>query len=161
MSITDFATKYIPSANPFGGELVMSFTIANDGNVSLSANATTSASTIFGIPVGSQTTSEVEEITPGSFRSYQVSVPSVGQWFYLVPKVTLQPKVDEDAINPGALQEVTRDAAIWQVPYSWLALLAFVLMIIFMIRARIKRRRRQVAEWLEFTDAEAKSKVQG
>lgn len=160
LSVSDFSAKYLPSFNPFGGSLVMSFTISNGGNVSLLADATTSASTIFGIPLGSTATSVVDEITPGASRSYQVVVPNVPQWFYMVPKVELQPKVDKDAINPGALLPVTRDAAIWEFPYAFVALIVLIVVAYLLIRARIQRRRRQVTQWLEFTEAEAKSRTE-
>jgi len=160
LTVSNLTTSYTPSINPFAGTVNMSFTISNPGNVSLSADVTTSASTVFGIPVGSEATSQVSEMTPGTTRAYSVTVPNVGQWVMLNPKVVLVPRVDKDALNPGAMSVVTRDTQMWVVPYTWLVLLVLIAAVISGIRSRRASSRRQVASWLEFTEAEAKQKAE-
>jgi len=159
LTVSNLSTSYTPSINPFAGTINMSFTINNPGNVSLNADVTTSATTVFGIPVGSQATSQVSEMTPGTTRTYSVAVPNVGQWVMLNPKVVLVPRVDKDALNPGAMTIVTRDTQMWVVPYTWIVVAIIIVAIIVGLRSRRTRSRKQVASWLEFTEAEAKQKA--
>lgn len=159
LTVSNLTANYVPSINPFDGTINMSFTINNQGNVSLKADTKASATTLFGIPVGDVSVAEVEEMTPGSSRSYMVTVPHVGQWLWINPKVTLTPKVDNDAINPGALAIVDREQTVWVFPFSWAAILVLLGFVLLALRSRLTRRRKQVATWLAFAEAEAEKKA--
>jgi archaellum component FlaG (FlaF/FlaG flagellin family) len=159
LTISNLTSSYTPSLNPFAGSINMSFTISNPGNVALKADVVTSATTFFGIPVGSSAHSQVEELTPGTNRVYSVVVPNVGQWVLVSPKVSLTPIVDKTALNPGVMTVVEREASVWVFPFTWIAVLVLILVLVIVFRASRANRRRQVATWIEAAEAEAKQKV--
>jgi len=159
LSVSNMRASYTPAFNPFDGVVTESFTIVNKGNVSLKAVAFADVSGIFGIPLATQAVAPVTEILPGTTREYTITIPSVGQWVYLNPKIKLVPDVDKDALNPGALVTISRDTGLWVFPTTWVIILVILAIIYFVIRTRIKSRQRQVKQWLAYADAEAKRKA--
>ncbi len=159
LTITSFSSTYNPSWNPFDGTIVEQFTVANNGNVSLKAQALAQVFSVFGAQIGPKTRGEMSEILPGTSRVFAISVPHVGQWVYLLPTVTLVPSVDADALNPGVLAHIHRDSPLWMMPYSWLVLLAFISAIWYLIRKRIVKKNAEIAKWLTFTEIDAKRKA--
>ena len=135
------------------------FTVANTGNVSLQATALTQVFNAIGMQVGPKTRGNLKEILPGTSRLFALSVPHVGQWVYLDPTVTLIPKVEKDALNPGVLAHIHRDSPLWIIPYSWLVILAVLAGIWNLIRRRALKKNKEIAKWLEFTAQDAKRRA--
>jgi hypothetical protein len=50
----------------------------------------------------------------------------------------------------------------WKVfiSFSWIVIIAFILSVWLIIRFRISKRNRQMVQWLEYTEAEARRKAQ-
>jgi len=159
LSVSDMRATYMPAFNPFDGTVTESFTIVNQGNVSLKAVAFADVTGIFGIPLATQAVAPVTEILPGTTREYTISIPAVGQWVFLSPKIKLVPDVDKDALNPGALVTISRETSLWVFPTTWVIIFVILAIIYFVIRTRIKNRQRQVKQWLAYAEAEAKRKA--
>ena len=159
LTVSNMRAVYTPSFYPLDGVVTENFTIVNSGNVSLKAVAFANVTGIFGIPLANQVVAPVTEIAPGTSRDYTITISGVGQWVFLNPQIKLVPDVDKDALNPGALLSISRDTTLWEFPTTWFILIVIVMSIVFVIRRRLAKRRRQVAQWLEYTEAEARRKA--
>jgi hypothetical protein len=83
-------------------------------------------------------------------------MPSVGQWVFLHPTVTLKTYLDKDALSAGKLPEVVRDVILWIFPTTIVIVAVLILIIALVIRGSIRNRQQQVKRWLEYTEAEAR-----
>lgn len=159
LTIAGLNATYNPQWNPFSGTTTMTFTIRNNGNVSLGAHLVAGTKTFFGIPAGQLARQDVPEMLPGSTRTLSVTVPGVPQVGYLNPYVSLQPTVDADALNPGPLAVVDRDTVIAAIPW-WLLVVALLVGGYFLFRTlRRKNDGKRAAAWVEYTEAEARRKA--
>lgn len=156
LSVSNISATYIPSFNPFEGTIIEKFTVTNVGNVSLSAKAFASVAGPFGIPLAANRTYNVEEVSPGAHRDFELSMVGVGQWVFLHPNVNLVTYVDKDALNAGRLPVVSRDVIIWVFPTTFFIILVLVLIVALVIRGTVRNRQRQVKRWLAYTEAEAR-----
>ena len=159
LTIASMTASYAPTFNPFAGETTVTYTVRNAGNVALAADMTVVVKGLFGIGLGDTVKLELDEMLPGSTRTVSVVVPGVGQWVYLDPSVSLAPKVEPDALNPGPLPVVNRDVVIFVVPWVLLALIVLGLGIWAWIRFSRARNDRNAKAWVEYTEAEARRKV--
>jgi dihydroorotate dehydrogenase (fumarate) len=154
MTVSSISAHYEPSLNPFTGTVHITYTLTNNGNVSLGANSAASVKGIFGIPLSGVMRNDIPEMLPGTSRSMTVEVEGVGQWVYLNPTVSIAATIDEDAINPGALPGAERDVLLFVPPFALLILAALGVGIYFFIRHRKKREAQRAKAWLEFIKEE-------
>jgi len=159
-SIANMVARYEPTLNPFDGTMYVSFSMQNTGNISLSADAITKVSGIFGIPLGAEKTIKVPELLPGLGRDVTLKINGIGQWAIFTPTVKMKATISKNALDAGKLPIVTRDTTMVSAPFSWIVLIAFVLSVWLIIRFRINKRNRQMVQWLEYTEAEARRKAQ-
>ncbi|WP_157802731.1 hypothetical protein [Compostimonas suwonensis] len=160
LTISNVSAVYNGEVNPFTGSTDVTFTVVNNGNVALGATTLVGASALFGIPAGEPQRGELSELLPGNSQTMTVRVPGVPQVGYLNPYVKLAPTVDEDALNPGPLREVSRDTIILAMPWLLLGLLVIAAIVFFGIRIRNKRDEKNARAWLEYAEAEALRKAQ-
>jgi hypothetical protein len=154
MTVSSITADYVPSLNPFAGTVNLTFTLTNNGNLSLGAKTASVVKGLFGIPLSGVARTEVPEMLPGTSRSMTVSVDGVGQWIFLNPSVSIAGTIDADAINPGPLPSAQRDVALFVAPWALLLILVLVLAIVLAIRWRRKRDQVRAKAWLEFIDEE-------
>lgn len=160
LTVTNISAVYNGELNPVTGETLVTFTIKNTGNVALGATMNIGVNTYFGIGVGPVVTQELEEMLPGSTRSLTIPLSGIGQLGYLDAYVTMQPKVDADAISPGFLAPVSRDAIIFAMPWWLLALVVIAGIVLVVLRIRRARDEQAAAEWIAYTEAEARRKAE-
>lgn len=160
LTLHSFSATYHGGLMPNVGEVLVKGVIANTGNVALSGTVTLSGSTWFGWSITAPIKVDILEMLPGSTRtiSYQLAdVPQVG---FIQPKLLLRSAVDSDAVDPGPLPVVEREAFVWAIPWLVLAILvvggtsAWLL-----VRWRRSRDTRLAAQWIAFTEAEAVRKA--
>jgi hypothetical protein len=156
MTVSSISAEYLPSFNPFAGTTNIAFTITNNGNVSLGANAVAAVKGLFGIPLSGTVRLEVPEMLPGTSRTMVVPVEGVGQWIFLNPTIGIAGTIDDDAINPGPLATAERDVPLFVAPWALLIILALAAGIYFFIRWRRKRDHERAQAWMEFMDSEEK-----
>lgn len=154
MTVSSISANYVPTFNPFAGTVNITFTLTNNGNVSLGANTAAVVKGLFGIPLSGVTRDSVPEMLPGTSRSMTVSVEGVGQWIFLNPTVSIAGTIDEDAINPGPLPTAERDVPLFVPPLALLLIAAVAAGVYFLVRWRRKRDHERAQAWLEFMDAE-------
>ena len=156
LTVSNLSASYLHSFSPFEGALTEKFTIANVGNVSLKAKATAEVTGPFGIPLTSAQVFDVGEMSPGSTRDFQLTVPSIGQWVFLHPTVKLTTFTDKDALDAGTLPVVVRDVILWIFPTTFVVAAILLLIIAFIVRTNIRSRQQQVKRWLAYAEAEAR-----
>ncbi len=159
MTVSSISAEYSGGLNPFSGTTTITFTLKNNGNVALEGALVAGVNTYFGIGSGTAVRGEVAEMLPGSTRTMSVAVDGVPQIGYLNPYVRIAPAVDEEAINPGPLREVSRDTAIFVTPWWLLAIIVIALAVWGFLRLRARRDEKNAAEWIEYTEAEARRKA--
>jgi hypothetical protein len=159
LTISSMTASYAPTFNPLAGDTTLTFTVRNAGNVALGADMTVGVKGLFGIGLGDTVKEELDEMLPGSTRTVSVVVPGVGQWVYLNPYVSMAPKVDPEAMNPGPLPVINRDIVIFVVPWVLLALIVLGLGIWAWIRFSRTRNEKNAKAWIEHTEAEARRKA--
>jgi dihydroorotate dehydrogenase (fumarate) len=159
LTISSLSASYTPSLNPLAGDATVTFTVTNGGNVALAGDVTVAVKGLFGIDLAAPVNSQVEEMLPGSTRTVTTTVTGVGQWVFLNPSVTLVPTIEPDALNPGPLNRVNRDAVLFVVPWALLALVVIGLAIWGWIWFSRRRNDRRAQEWIEYTEAEARRKA--
>ncbi|WP_165906038.1 DUF916 domain-containing protein [Agromyces badenianii] len=159
LTVSSMTASYEPTLNPFAGDTTVTFTVRNAGNVALGADMIVGVTGVFGVGLGAAVEEELSEMLPGSTRTVTVVVPGVGQWVYLNPYVSMAPKVDPEALNPGPLSVVHRDIVIFVVPWVLLALVVIGLGVWAWIRFSRSRNDRNAKAWIEHTEAEARRKA--
>lgn len=160
LTIDGVSSSYTPSLNPLDGETTITFTVRNAGNVALSGDLKAEVKGLFGIGLSAAVDQEVDEMLPGSTRTITTSVSGVGQWVFLNPVVTVYPKVDPEALNPGPLVSVTRDAILFVVPWVLLAAVLLGLAVWGWIVFSRRRDARRAQAWIDYTEAEARRKAE-
>lgn len=159
LSIAGISASYTPSLNPFAGETTVTFTVRNAGNVALSGALKSEVRGLFGIGLSTPLEQDVSEMLPGSTRTVTTTIAGVGQWIYLNPVVTVYPRVDETAPNPGPLTSVSRDTVLFVVPWMALGLIVLALLVWGGVRFVRRRDDARAKEWMEYTEAVARRKA--
>ena len=160
LTVSSFSASYDATVNPLAGDTTITFTVANKGNVALGATMVIGVNTFFGIGATTPIRQELSEMLPRSTRVISVTVPGVPQLGYLNPYVQLAPTVADDAMNPGALTTVNRDAVTIAVPW-WLVVILIVGGAVYAI-VRVRRRidTARAEEWVAHMEAEARKKAE-
>ncbi len=159
LTVTNMSATYTGELNPVTGDTLVTFTVKNTGNVALGATMAIGVNTYFGVGVGPVVTQVLEEMLPGSTRSLSIPISGVGQLGYLDAYVKIQPTVDPDAISPGFLAPVSRDAVVFAMPWWLLILLLGAGVVWLVVRIRRVRDERAAVAWLDYTEAEARRKA--
>jgi dihydroorotate dehydrogenase (fumarate) len=115
--------------------------------------------TYLGIGASALVRQTVSEMLPGSTRVVTLTVPGVAQLGYLNPYVHMIPTVDKDALNPGPLREIDRDATLFAMPWWLLILVVLAGATWLFIVIRRRRDARGAQAWIEHIEAEAQRKA--
>ncbi|WP_411720577.1 hypothetical protein [Mycetocola sp.] len=147
--------------NPFAGAVRMSYTVENTGNIVLASNISVGARTWFGIPAGGEQGDGIPELLPGSTRTFETDLPGIASVGYLNPWVTLNPFVEgDDETKRMPVPATTRDTVLIAPP--WILVIALVLVALFFVYRRWRRQvdAKRAAVWIEYTENEARRKVE-
>ncbi|WP_147305911.1 hypothetical protein [Subtercola boreus] len=159
LTVSSISASYDAQLNPFDGTTTVTYTVRNNGNVALGANAVIGVNTYFGIAAGTLQRAEIAEMLPGSTRTLSVVVPGIGQLGYLNPYISLAPTVDADAQDPGPLATVDRDTVAVAMPWWLVILVVIAALVFFFLRWRRARDAKNAVAWAEYTEAEARRRA--
>jgi len=159
LSVGSIAASYTPAFNPFAGEVTLTTTVQNNGNVALGATTITNVRGIFDIPLSGDVNLEIPELLPGTKRTVTIVVPGVGPWVLLAPHLSLTATVDPGAINPGPLPRVERETSLFAMPWVLVILALIIAAIVLIVRLRRVANNRRAVAWVEYTEAEARRKA--
>ena len=156
LSVSNVSASYAGSLNPFAGEVTMTMTVRNAGNVAMGATTISNVRGIFGIPLSGDVNVEIPEMLPGTTRTVTTTVPGVGPWVLLSPHILVAANIDPQALNPGPLPRTERDTNIFVVPWALLILIIVVAAIVIFVRLRRRANDAKAQAWIEYTEAEAR-----
>lgn len=147
--------------NPFTGTLKLKYTVENTGNIALASNVSIGLNTWFGIPLDNKAGDAIPELLPGGTRTYESEATGIAAWGYLNPWVKLNPFVEgDDPSKRLAVQATNRDAVVIAMPWAAVILLALVALFVGFRFWRRKADAKRTAAWIEYTEAEARRKVE-
>ncbi|BEL08462.1 hypothetical protein Q0Z83_066530 [Actinoplanes sichuanensis] len=144
LTVTDMHVTAVTSWNPFRlPRLTATLTVANTGNVRLSAQPSARISGPFGLGTRDATGATVPQILPGGSVRTTVRLTDVPPLMRAKLTVTVIPAAaDGRPIDPAPLP-ATVDESRWLIPWPQLALLALVAALVtagLLIRRRARRR---------------------
>lgn len=158
LTVGSIAASYASQLNPFAGATSLVFTVKNNGNVALAANAVVGVNTYFGIGAAPQSRTTIGELLPGATRVVTMTVPGVAQLGYLNPYVHLIPTIDKDALNPGQLRGIDRDTTLVVPPWWLIILIVLAGGVWAFLVLRRRSNDKNAAAWVAHMEAEAKRK---
>jgi hypothetical protein len=138
LTIDDVVVGYQPVVNPIGsGDLDVTFTITNAGNNRLKGNQKVTISGPLGRVLDERVLEDLPELLPGTSvrRTERFQVPPLVR---LSADVTVTPVVGAGRPGDEAPESTTRSASVWAIPWTFLALVAVVI-IAWRVRARMRR----------------------
>ncbi len=162
LSISGIEGQYIGDWwNPFAGAVRVHYTVENTGNIALASNISLGVRTWFGASAAAQAGDGIPELLPGATRTFETDIPGVASWVYLNPWVTLNPFVEGDDVDKRmSVPATSRDTVLIALP--WAILIVAGLVALFFIARRWRRRidAQRAAQWIEYTENEARRKAQ-
>lgn len=145
LTVSDVTVDYRGTANPFGtGTATVRYTVTNTGNVRLTADQTVRVSGRFGLPGREVVLEPLPELLPGNSLQYVAEVNDVWPVLRANATVSLTPTAARagDVIDPDTAG-VTVTAATWAIPWTFLFLLATVVLLPVWVLWSRRRRTRQ------------------
>ena len=139
LSIEKLSASYTGTLNPLGkGDVTVSWTVKNTGNVNLGGSLQLQVDGIFGKAGPAPKLPTVPVLLPGSALVMKTTVRGVWPQILLHGKVTVTPIAPPTDDDPG-LKAASTSVAFWAVPW---ATLAMILLVGLLIAAVIWQRRR-------------------
>ncbi len=138
--IEQMSSKYArPFASGGNGDLDVTYTVRNNGNVRLGADQAIAVKAPFGFTLDEQEPPPIPELLPGSSVTVTARFTGVFPAIVLTTEVTLTP-TSEVPVEP-APEKVVRTIVTWAVPWLFLLVLAVLAVVAFLlVRARSRRR---------------------
>ncbi|GAA1757849.1 DUF916 domain-containing protein [Agromyces humatus] len=147
--------------NPFSGGVRVLYTIQNTGNVALASNVSLGVRTWFSAPASAKQGDGIPELLPGFTRTFETEIPGVASWGYLNPWVTLNPFVEgDDADKKLPVSAISRDTVLIAPPWPLVIAIALVVGFIVLRRWRNTVDAKNAAAWIEYTEQEARRKIE-
>lgn len=151
MEITDLAADYSGGVNPLQpGDLDVTYTVANTGNLRLAAYQLVTAEGPAGLGAADTEPDPLPELLPDNSLNLSVESPNVWPLFRTTVTVRLNPVParEGDVIDPDAAA-YTASVTIWTIPWTQLMVLALLVGGFFALRSTRRRRRRREDERVE------------
>lgn len=131
LAITDVTTTYEQNWNPLApGDLTVSWTLKNDGNVRLGADQLTQVEGPFGVNITYADAEEIHEVLPGD--TVRMQTVHEGVWPLVYSRVQLEAiplVVGQDEFD-AELTTFTTHATAWIIPVPQLILIGLIIMLV-------------------------------
>ena len=127
-----------------GGELDVSWTVRNSGNVRLSAHQGVAIDAPFGWTMKSETLDDVPELLPGATVAYSAHFSGVLPTIRVTSVVTLDPFSRAGEIDPAPAR-ASASSSVWAIPWLLIVVVG-VLITVIVWRRRVVRRRRSATQ---------------
>ncbi|WP_218011025.1 WxL protein peptidoglycan domain-containing protein [Herbidospora mongoliensis] len=141
VAVSGLSATYEQSWNPFSaGTVTVKYTAKNEGNVAAAGAGAVAVSDLTGL-AGRDGRADVAEIFPGDSRTVETRISGVWALGPMSTDVTVTPSVEGGAPASAAV-------TVWTVPWPQLALIALLVVLLFVYRAITRRRRRHLENLL-------------
>lgn len=144
LTLQGVSAVYHGTLNPFGtGRMDLQYTVRNEGNVRLAGRQAVRLSNVFGTTLRGSGFESLPELLPGNEYTVQVPISKVLPALRSSASVTLDPVAIVGDKNPPAPPATVR-AAFWAVPWTLLAIIAVVVLLVvgFIIYSRVRAPRK-------------------
>jgi hypothetical protein len=146
LSVENLQSHYHRSPFSLGaGDLDVTWTVRNTGNVRLSAHQSGAVKAPFGWTMKTQSFDDVPELLPGSSVSYSAHFSGVLPTFRLTTTVTLEPFSRSGDLDP-APPKASASSSVWAVPWLLVILIVVVIGLVVWRRRRAARRGRSTID---------------
>ena len=155
LAVESMSTVYHASANPLDGDVDVTYTVRNVGNIRLGAHQTVSVSDVFGevashepCPVNGtekkladahdqQCITDIPELLPNSAVTFTQHFSGVAATLRVSGELSLAPVAGPaTAVDAKDLATVDASAGAWAIPWLLVLLLALVAAVIWVVRRR-------------------------
>lgn len=138
--IDDIQSTYRGSANPAGGELDVTYTVHNAGNIRLRGHQSVSISGVLGIGAQQRDPGDLAEMLPGTSAVRTERFTGVPAGVRITSEVTVTPFAPKaSGQSDASAQPASASTATWAIPWALLVLLA--LLVVGLVLWRRSRRR--------------------
>jgi hypothetical protein len=149
LAVDNLSATYQHSWNPFSaGEILVSYTTTNDGDVAVTGTGRVAVAGLFGL-AGNDARAEVEETFPGDRREVDTRVAGVWALGGLRTTVEVTPSVHDGGPAGAAIRPASATVTVWALPWPQLVLVATIGVLALALRAITRRRRRRLAKLLD------------
>ena len=139
-SIENMRFRYTGNLEPIGsGRGLLTYTVTNTGNVALGGRQTVDVTGLFGSRSVARRVSGVQLLLPGFSVKETVPVSGIFPEFRDTAHVTISPLYIAGTVQPAS-GPYRADTAFWAVPWTLLAVVAFLALLVFLV-FRLRRRR--------------------
>ncbi|MDF2491540.1 MAG: hypothetical protein K0Q58_118 [Microbacterium sp.] len=161
LNITGMSAVYNADLNPLGGSTTVNLIITNQGNVALAPTLVLGVRTFFGSDLVDRRLENIDELLPGASRTLSYDLGPVGQFVYVTPYASLFARDDlSGAATPAPpAPQVDREVGVWAVPWILVGLLLVAGLVFLFLRGRRRRDEVRAAQWVAFTEEEARRKA--
>lgn len=151
LAVPTLSTRYDYSWNPFSpGRLVITYEVANAGNVRVGSTESVRTSGPFGVGASTTTAAQPREMLPRTSRTVTQVVDGVWPLARIGADLTAAPSaVGEDDLGSAALLAASATDTAWVIPWPQLALLCLLVVAVVLTRRVRRRRRVALAEALQ------------
>ncbi len=135
--VEDLSVDYHGSLNPLDGEVDVTYTVRNEGNIRLGAKQEVTVNDLFGA-AATEKRHPIAELLPGNAVTFREHFTGIAATFRLSADVKLTPfaPVGAEADVP---EPTTTTAHVWAIPWLLIVLLAILVAVIFYVRRRRNR----------------------
>jgi hypothetical protein len=149
LAVEDISATYEHSWNPFSaGEVRVSYTTTNGGDVAVTGTGRVTVDGLFG-RAGEDARAEVEQTFPGDRREVDIRVAGVWSLGWLRTAVEVTPSVPDGGPADAAIRPASATVTVWALPWPQLVLVATVAVLALAVRTITRRRRRWLARLLD------------
>ena len=142
LAVDDLKTTYHRSATDLGwGDLDVSYSVRNDGNVRLGATQVVAVDAPFGYGLASQVPDQIPLLLPGFAVTRTLRFKDVPPDFRLETSVRLTPVLPDGLTVDPPPAAVAKSASVWAIPWVWVGLLLAAAIASGLILGRRRRRR--------------------
>lgn len=131
LSVQGLTVRWKGTLDPFGGgTATVDYTVRNTGNVRLGAKQQVSVSGLFGSTSPKKPVAAIPLLFPGNAVHVAVAVPGVFPQFAMHARVLLYPLTVSGDVDPGLPPNIAAAKSFWAVPWTLIALVVALVLVI-------------------------------
>jgi uncharacterized membrane protein len=135
--VEDLKTSYDANVNPLGGDLDVSYTVRNAGNIRLGARQEVEINDLLGT-VETRKGKDISQLLPGNSLTFHQHFSGIAATIRVSADVKITPVAIAGA-DVAPQPSTTRTAHTWAIPWSLLLLLAVLAAVVWVLRRQRRR----------------------
>jgi Bacterial protein of unknown function (DUF916)/Protein of unknown function (DUF2470) len=154
LTIEDFRVTYTDGLNPLGGDMLISYTVSNSGNLRLKADRSVAISGPLSVRLRNVDLEALPEMLPGSRLTFEHVIENVPPAVRLAAELDLRPRNADGSEAAGSdVLAGTAKGSVWALPLTQAALLAGLAVAAWGWARYVRARRTEARRREEFATA--------